>query len=61
MWDAFKKCPIIILAGTVTWFSNDFFLAKVPNVARMVDKNPDQSNLSAKQFYLQNKTQSLPK
>lgn len=55
------KIPVISLVGTVTWFSNDFLLAKLSTIARMIEKNPDQTNLSIKQAYFQTKVQNLSK
>ena len=52
---------MIVLVGTVTWFSNDFLLAKLSNIARMIDKNAEQNNLAAKQSYFQTKAQNLTK
>ncbi len=53
------KIPIIVLSGSVSWFSNDFLLAKLSNMARMVEKNPEQSNLLVKQQFHQNRIQNL--
>ena len=55
------KIPVVILSGTVTWFSNDFLLAKLSNVARIIDKNAEQTNLSIKQAYYQSRVQNLSK
>jgi hypothetical protein len=52
---------VIILNQTVTWFSNDFLLLKVPALARLVDKNPEQTTLNIKQSYFQAKSQQLPR
>lgn len=48
-----------MLSGSVSWFSNDFLLAKLSNMARMVEKNPEQSNLLVKQQFHQNRIQNL--
>ena len=61
IWDSYKKLPVVNLFGTVVWYSNDFFLGKMPNLARTFEKNPDQANLAARQAYYQSKIQMLPK
>lgn len=50
-----------MLNGALTWSSNDFFLSKLPNMARLVDKSPEQNNLSTRQAYFQLKGQNLSK
>ena len=59
IWDANKKLPVVVLTGTIIWFSNDFFLAKMSNVARMIEKSPEQTILANKQQFLQSKQQNL--
>lgn len=61
VWDAYKKAPIVNLCGTVSWYSGDFFLATIPNLARQFDKNPEQSVKTIRQTYYQTKVQMLPK
>lgn len=62
IWDMNKKCPVVMLSGgIVCWFSNDFLLTKMPNVARMIEKNPEQANQTNKQTYYQAKIQTLSK
>ena len=57
-----KKCPVVMLSGgIVCWFSNDFLLAKMPNVARTIEKSPDQANQINKQTYYQARVQTLSK
>ena len=55
------KIPCIILNGAIPWFSNDFFVSKVPNLARLVEKNPEQSNATLKQTFYQTRSQNLSK
>ena len=52
---------MVILSGTVSWFSNEFLLSKMPQIARQIEKNPEQSNVSIRQSYHQNKVQNLNK
>jgi hypothetical protein len=61
IWDSYKKIPVVNLCGTVVWYSNDFFLTKMPNLARSLEKNPEQNNLSIRTAYFQAKIQNLPK
>ena len=51
----------MLSGGIVCWFSNDFLLTKLPNVARMIEKNPEQANQTNKQTYYQAKIQTLSK
>jgi hypothetical protein len=53
------QIPIIVLTSSVYWFSNDFLLLKLSNMARALERNPEQSNLSVKQTFHQNRVQSL--
>jgi hypothetical protein len=56
-----EKIPFVILAGNIVWNSNDFLLLKMPNMARSIEKSPEQANLNIKQTYLQNRIQSISK
>jgi hypothetical protein len=56
-----SQIPVVILSGTVTWSSNDFFLAKFANLVRMIEKNPEQITLQTKQQFYQNRVQNLSK
>ncbi len=62
LWDMNKKAPVIMLSnGIICFFSNDFLLQKMPNIARLIDKTPEQSNSLTKQTYYQSKIQNLSK
>lgn len=62
LWDMNKKAPVLMLSGgVVCWFSNDFLLSKMPNIARLVEKNPEQANLATKTQFYQSKIQLLSK
>ena len=50
-----------MLNGAIPWFSNDFFMSKVPNLARLVDKNPEQSNMAIKKACYESRSQNLSK
>ena len=51
----------MLSSGVACWFSNDFLLTKMPNIARQVEKNPEQANQTNKQTYYQTKVQALAK
>jgi WASH complex subunit 7 len=60
VWDLYKKAPVVNLCGTVVWFSADFFIKRMPNLARVVEKSPEQASLAVRQTYYKSKVQLLP-
>lgn len=61
LWDLNKKIPAVTLVGNILWFPEQFLLAHLTNLAKLMDKKTQQAVQSRRQTYLQQKAQSLPK
>jgi hypothetical protein len=44
----------------VVWFSGDFLLKRMPNLARAIERSPEQANLATRQAYYKSKVLQLP-
>ncbi|PNF21208.1 hypothetical protein B7P43_G05087, partial [Cryptotermes secundus] len=55
------QIPAVTLVGNMLWFPEQFLLAHLTNMAKLIDKKAQQTVQSRRQTYLQQKSQSLPK
>lgn len=60
-WFGGLQIPAVTLVGNVLWFPEQFLLAHLTHMAKLIDKKAQQTVQSRRQAYLQQKAQSLPK
>lgn len=58
IWELCKKVPGITLHGNVMWFPEQFIMAHLPSVAKMMDKKLVQTLASNRHTFLQSSAQS---
>ncbi|XP_069694005.1 WASH complex subunit 4 isoform X2 [Periplaneta americana] len=61
LWDLNKKIPAVTLVGNVLWFPEQFLLAHLTHMAKLIDKKTQQAVQSRRQAFLQQKAQNLPR
>ncbi|KAK3584050.1 hypothetical protein CHS0354_031097 [Potamilus streckersoni] len=59
LWDVYKKVPAIHLIGNVMWFPNQFLLAKIPQLTKIVDKKAAMTVRAHQDAWIQGKNQML--
>ncbi|GFG31853.1 hypothetical protein Cfor_02661 [Coptotermes formosanus] len=61
LWELTRKIPAVNLVGNILWFPEQFLLAHLTHMAKLIDKKTQEAVKSRRQTYLQQKAQSLPK
>jgi WASH complex subunit 7 len=55
------QIPAVNLVGNILWFPEQFLLAHLTHMAKLIDKKTQEVAKIRRQTYLQQKAQSVPK